>query len=91
MKKPIKIPCILILNYEEIQQAESLGFDPPEEIRVLHELTFLNIDIIETPYVKPKGNEINSCTYIYSSGRVFSTTMKENEIESLMKKSGWYD
>ena len=91
MNKPITIPCILILNHEEIAKAEDLGTTPPEEYRVEHELKFFTIDILETPFAKPKGHNINVVTYIYSNGRVFSSTLKESEIESRMIEAGWYD
>lgn len=91
MKRPIKIPVILLTNYEETKEAEKLGFKVPDPILKEFEMTFFAISFIE-PILKIKFDEpIITRTFIHVFGESLSTSWTQEQILEECQKAGWYD
>lgn len=91
MNKPVKLPCILIINNEEINRFTSLGIDECREERVEWDLTFFRIDLLETPRTKETDQDVNTKSIIYSGGHVFACPLTEEEIIEICDLAGWFD
>lgn len=82
MKHYITIPCILVINNEEVQQAELLG-TKVDEVYALHDVTIFNIDVLEEPFVSTYYGEYKVGCYIYIGNHSYTSTLKEKEIINL--------
>ena len=91
MNKPITIPCVLITNFEQIQECEEMGITPPKETRVLHDIIFTNIDMVEKILDPETDQQVNPITFVYVNGLSRSTTLTVPAVLNLMRNNGWFD
>lgn len=91
MNKPITIPCVLITNFEQIEECEKMGIEPPKETRVLHDIIFTNIDMVEKILDPETDQQVNPITFVYVNGLSRSTTLTVPAVLNLMRNNGWFD